>query len=347
MLRAGLTRTGNFGASTEKSGWHLLGNPYPAPLDWDVAPVPAGLSGAISVCRSTSPTQAVYLTRANGLGSLPDGLIAIGQAFFVRVIGDDPVDFPFTNALRTTTFDNVPVYRAAPAPRPVLRLTLAQPTAPALLADEVTVYAEPGATPGLDARYDGPRPGRNVGAPTLAALTPDGQELAVSGLAPADLLGAGTTVPLLLDVPAAGTWALHVADLRHLSGTAVTLTDALTGTRYDLHQQAEITFTAAQPGEIRDRFTLHFTPQPLTDSPLPPSHLSTLPPFVLSPNPATGRTHLTGAAPGTAIEVRDVAGRLVRTATAADSPTALDLTGLAPGVYVVRAGSATRRLVVE
>jgi len=32
-----------------EAGWHLLGNPYPAPFDWRTVPVPAGLDDALYI----------------------------------------------------------------------------------------------------------------------------------------------------------------------------------------------------------------------------------------------------------------------------------------------------------
>jgi hypothetical protein len=70
----------------------------------------------------------------------------------------------------------------------------------------------------------------------------------------------------------------------------------------------------------------------------------------LYPNPAPGgAATLSGVAPGAAVQVLDALGRQVLAATAdAAGTAALALpAGLAPGVYVVRAGSAALRLTVE
>ncbi|UOQ64624.1 hypothetical protein [Hymenobacter volaticus] len=68
------------------AGWHLVSNPYPAPLDWDkVAPADrAGLEAAIYVYESTGPGKGYYRSYVNGAGTASP-LIAAGQAFFVRV----------------------------------------------------------------------------------------------------------------------------------------------------------------------------------------------------------------------------------------------------------------------
>lgn len=66
----------------------------------------------------------------------------------------------------------------------------------------------------------------------------------------------------------------------------------------------------------------------------------------LYPNPAHETTWLTGA-PGTTATLLDALGRQVCTVPLPTGTTSLDVGGLAPGVYVVRAGGVARRLVVE
>jgi hypothetical protein len=78
--------------------------------------------------------------------------------------------------------------------------------------------------------------------------------------------------------------------------------------------------------------------------------------ITISPNPAHGRATIQlPAVPGVAtatLTLLDALGRVIRTQTApTNAQTALDLTGLAPGLYAVRVAaggsSATRKLVVE
>lgn len=69
--------------------------------------------------------------------------------------------------------------------------------------------------------------------------------------------------------------------------------------------------------------------------------------FTLLPNPAHGAVRLEGAA-GAPAEIVDALGRTVRTADLAPLTShLLNLQGLPPGLYLVRCGSQTRRLVVE
>lgn len=71
-------------------------------------------------------------------------------------------------------------------------------------------------------------------------------------------------------------------------------------------------------------------------------------PLLLAPNPARHTTRLTHA-PAGPLYLLDALGRTVRTATVpiGQSEATLDVAGLPPGLYTVRAGSTTRRLVVE
>jgi hypothetical protein len=69
--------------------------------------------------------------------------------------------------------------------------------------------------------------------------------------------------------------------------------------------------------------------------------------LVLFPNPASHRTAvLTGSTPGQAMQVVDVLGRVTTTTTVDTTGTAA-LGELAPGLYLVRAGSRYGRLTVE
>lgn len=335
-----LTRTGNFTGNTEKSGWHLVGNPFATPLDWDLVTIPAGLSPSISVWVSTGGSTGAYRTRANGLGSLTDGILPVHQAFFCRVTGTTASLTLDKGGLYCGTTDH---FRPAPETRPVLTMHLQAPVASADATAETSVYFADGAALGLDATHDGTRPGRNVGVPTLAVLV-EGEELAIDGR-PLTALATGTRADLLLDLPMAGTYELRVGQLLNLAGQKVEVLDQLTGTRYDLTQQPVVRFTAVA-GEVRGRFSLHFSPAngPLGNA----SALAAPSALTLWPNPAHATTYLGGALPLTPVRVFDSLGReVLHLTTDATGAAILPIATLAPGVYSVRAGDAARRLVVE
>jgi hypothetical protein len=86
---------------------------------------------------------------------------------------------------------------------------------------------------------------------------------------------------------------------------------------------------------------------PVLITPLAARANGSVPALSLYPSPTTGRATLSGAARGAAVQVLDALGRVVATATAGADGTASLPGGLAPGLYVVRAGAAAGRLVVE
>ncbi len=345
-----LTRTG----ATAKSGWNLLGNPYPAPISWDNVAVPTGMSSTIYVLKPLPNNAYVYLTRQSngngtGTGTLSGGLLPIAQGFFAEATTNNTA-FTFRNTHRLTTAANPEHYRNAPATAaPTLSLVLRDVAAVSNWAqDEAFVVFHPattGASATYDSAFDGQRPGHNVGVPTLATLLPTQEELAIDGRSETEL-AAGTTIELLTDVPAAGTYQFSLGQLTNLAGQSIVLRDRLTGTAYDLLAQPVVTFTTTQPGETRNRFALEVNLSRVLGtaaaSALTPTKL------VLQPNPATGGTvRLLGpdVVSRPAI-VLDAAGRVIRTTTIGADGT-LSIGALAPGVYVVRVGTATARLVVE
>jgi len=80
-----------------------------------------------------------------------------------------------------------------------------------------------------------------------------------------------------------------------------------------------------------------------------PVPTSQVPALLLWPNPARGSVAVVGLAPGLAVQLLDLTGRILLTATLpASGPLELALPAdLRPGLYVVRGGGQARRLAVE
>ena len=70
--------------------------------------------------------------------------------------------------------------------------------------------------------------------------------------------------------------------------------------------------------------------------------------LTIYPNPASGRVYVTGAAAGQTLTLHNALGQVLRQAIATgEADLAVPLGGLPPGVYVLKAGGQTQRLVVE
>jgi photosystem II stability/assembly factor-like uncharacterized protein len=339
-----LTLARNAGPTAAEAGWHLVGNPYPAPLDWRLVQNGAdrqNLDAAMYVFESSSQYAGQYRSYTNGLGG-GDPLIASSQGFFVRVSsGQTSGALTFRNAHRLTTFGATTFRRTTTDLRPQLQLTLAGATGP---ADELVVYFEAGATPAADGEFDAVKLANPSGL-NLAALAATGQPLAIDGR---PLLGAQPVlVPLSVDVPAAGAYVLTVAELRNLAaGMTLWLRDNARGTLTPLAPGTQYAFTLGGFG-APGRFALEFRPGTATAN----AAQALAAQVQLAPNPTHGSLTLTlpVGARATTVQVLNALGQLVR--TYASAPATLDLSGLPAGVYAVRVQLAgelvTKRVVLQ
>jgi len=326
------------------SGWQLLGNPYPAPLDWNVArqSLPTGVIDAIYVYKSSDQYNGSYQFYQNGFGTLPGGLVPSMQGFFLRV--SQPVaSFSFLNAWRATAYQDPTFNRPTADTRPSVQLDLVSAQG---VHDPAFVYFENGATAGLDDHYDAEKLPNTTGL-NLASVAA-GTGLAVNGL---PLQNATTTVPLTVGVPVTGTYTLRAEALLNLGTTDVYLHDAVTGQNVNLKQQPSYTFSAANAALSSGRFTLSFGPMRPTATKAGFTAAS----VSLYPNPAHKQfTLLVPAVSGESqaqLTLYNVLGQPVRTATlalpATGAQTSMDVQGLPEGVYVLRVQAGTTTITKQ
>ncbi|SFQ24944.1 T9SS type A sorting domain-containing protein [Hymenobacter arizonensis] len=341
------------GAATPTAGWHLLGNPFPSALNWDNVPIPAGVGSAMYIFVSTSQYGGQYRAYVNGIGGVR-ATIPLGQGFFVRSLATAPATLTFPLSARISEFgaaNTATVQRGTADARPRLRLTLASAAAPTQ-TDETYLYLEAGANAGPDAQFDAYKMPNPSGL-NLASLA-GGQALSINGL---PLPITSTVVPLSLTAPQAGDYVLTAEQFVNFApGIALTLTDALTGTRTPLAAGVEYRFTLAGL-TANGRFALELNPANLTATssaqalaaqlqvyPNPASTSFT----VLLPRPAGSQgvvsVHLTNAL-GQTVQRQQLA------ATGQSIQGEVSVRGLAPGVYqlhiVVGGSPVVRRVVVQ
>ncbi|GAA4351167.1 hypothetical protein GCM10023185_09620 [Hymenobacter saemangeumensis] len=336
----------NTGATAAEAGWHHVGNPYPAPLDYSLVTLADrnNLDGAIYVFESSSQYGGMYRSYVNGIGGNP--VLPSGQGFWVRVSqGQTSGTLTFRNSQRLTSPNATAFSRGAADQRPQLKLTLSGQGVP---SDELTVYAEAGATTGADSEFDAVKLPNTTGL-NLSALASSGQQLAIQGLPSF----SSALVPLTVQVPAAGTYTFEAAELPNLpAGTRVYLRDGLAGTSTLLAPGTAFRFSLSGTTatgrfalELRGAGALATSAQLLAQQ------------VTVFPNPAHQQLTLTrplaGATNATATLLNSL-GQVLRTVklTATQTEARVDLTGLAAGVYSLRVPLADgqlvfRRVVVE
>ena len=345
------------------AGWHLLGNPYPAPLDWgtvgDAGTNGSALNGvdaAAYVFQSTGPYTGQYRAVVNGVGA-GSSLIAAGQSFFVRASTAGAVgSVTLTNANRLTTFGaSQPVFQRGPAGnRPLLRLSLglgSLPATPATAQDETFVYYEAGATAAFDGAFDAHKLA-SPGAYYLATQGPAAAPaLSINGRAPRTAGQADEVLPLWFAAPA-GAYTLTATELAHFAapagGTAVYLRDALAGTLTNLGQTPSYAFTTAPGAPAAGRFELVF--RATTALAAAPGRTGSEAAASLYPNPVEAHgagtaatlavTGLTPATSRVAValcnNLGQVVSRFALLIAQGQGQAAVPTQGLAPGVYLLR-----------
>jgi|GEM_PF-3062754 len=346
LTRGGLTRT-----NAANGGWQLLGNPYPAPIDWGRV-ARTNVDAAAYVYRSTGQYTGGYLPYVNGVGT---SLLPMGQAFFVRVssVGSAGA-VAFTDAARETTYTSPTYSRTTAETRPLLQLSLQrQGTTGAANQGNLYVYEQAGATVGFDAEFDAYQVQLNSGSQPSIYQQAGTEALAIQGLP------AGTTprdLPLGVNAPVAGTYAFTPTQLLNFPATEpVWLEDKLIGGPWYNLRLGAYTATLTQ-GLSTTRFVLHLhTTQPLATT-APGAWAGEL---QLYPNPATDAPVLVVASgvPAASAELvlLNSVGQRVWQRTAAvagqELRTTVPVAGLARGIYTLQVRSAggvlTRKLVLR
>jgi len=348
-----LSRNPTGSANAADAGWQLLGNPYPAPLDYSlVAPADrTNLEAAIHVYASSGQYTGTYRSYVNGVGGNP--VLPVAQGFFARVsAGQTSGALTFRNSQRLVAADGTTFQRPTADDRPLVQLELRGATGP---ADAFYAYAETGATADFDDQYDAVKLPNTMGL-NLSSVAATSESLAIDGR---PTFGMATALPLNVGVPAAGTYTLTAATLNNLPVTLdPVLTDAATGQTVNLRQQPAYSFSvsSAQAATVMaTRFTLQFVSHTVMAS----APALTVAEITIYPNPAHSTFTVLVPAGAATVSLHaallNALGQVVRrqeAAPTADSRRlAVDATGLAAGVYTLRlqvgATTVTKRVIIQ
>jgi|GEM_PF-6477131 len=240
---------GNSGG--DGNGYHLVGNPFPSPMEWNGV---AGFDGAM------------YIFEASGsyLGTFNDRLVSenyvvpSSQAFQVRVPSGTPT-FSVGNADRLTSASGT-FHRTDSWYDQLLTLDVEGNG----FMDKTRVYFTEGASSDLElADYDAFKKESNYLQPTLFTAI-DGEMIGTNGLAP--LAEGARAIPMGLKPGQNGTFTISVNTVEGFPATArILLEDLTTGHVQDLVQNPTYTFSMTT-GEVAERFLLHFVPGAATNA---------------------------------------------------------------------------------
>lgn len=214
-------------ADPQLSGWNLVGNPYPATIQW-------GEEGWTS--ESVSPSIAVrddlvgtFRYWDGQAGSLPSGLIASGQAFWVRTVGDNP-------SLQVGEDAKSPAGATYLRRRPADFLELTVKAGDQ--QDQAYLRLRKGSHANLDA-FDAPKL-RNDSL-SVAFRTADDVDVAINAI---PSLSCVDTFPLVIDFPGERqhlTFRIRAEGVVRASSFAIT--DTITGRRYNIGGDGSVVIT--------------------------------------------------------------------------------------------------------
>ncbi len=249
-----LSRTGN---TPEASGYNLVGNPYPSPIDWNLAAstLPSSIGKSIHTSGKSdryNGQYATWLPLGDGQGLGINGAsqyIGMQEGFFVRAFSADTLYLNNTHRADITHAQSVTVATEIP----FIRLSLVKEGK----ADETLIYYSQQAhsTQAEDGR-DAMKlePGGHV---SYWYSVKDSVNLAIQGR---HITEQSDSVPLEIVVRQSGFHQIRLADAMHFPMTAMLfLEDRINNTFQNLRQQPEYTIYL-NAGTISERFFLHYRP---------------------------------------------------------------------------------------
>ncbi|MCF8301961.1 MAG: choice-of-anchor J domain-containing protein [Bacteroidales bacterium] len=224
----------------EGDGWNLVGNPFPAAIDWDEL-TKTNIDDAVY----TYDGEAGQYKSWNGsAGSFTDGIIPPMNGFFIKANGDPSLTIPKSARLHSSTG----FYKSAKSSRDVLKLTISGNG----FSDETYICFSHNGSKGFDHDGDAYKLYGAEDAPQLYSIIPE-EILSINVLPYAN----ECTIPIGLEVGAEKNYVLTWNDSFYET-VELSLDDLRQNKTINLNQRDHYTCSAS-PGDEPDRFLLHVT----------------------------------------------------------------------------------------
>jgi len=246
------------------TGFNLVGNPYPSPVDWNlIDALNSNIDNAVYYFNNSDIDQygGTYITYINGISN--DGratnIIPSMQGFFIHVTdGEYPVEgrLVMNNSVRVNDLVH-PLIKSAKADQPkLLRISACFSSNPET-PDYTVVYFDEQATPEFDSQHDALKLlNTDALVPSLFSVTPGAARLSINGMPPPGV--RSLLVPLGIVTQVKGTIRFRVSALDpSLASMKIIFIDSLAGAKRELALNSEYTVDL-EPGDNSGRFFLKF-----------------------------------------------------------------------------------------
>ncbi len=256
------------------TGFNLIGNPYPSPIDWDASSgwLRARIDNAVYYfdAGNTNQYTGTYSSYVNGVSSngIASSIIGAMQGFFIHVSdGAYPVasTLIFTNGSRVNNLSPYFHKKASAEWRPLLRIS-ARNCMDGSIGDPMAIYFNEDATTGFDSQYDALKlMNTDILEPNLYCVSSDSAKLSVCGMPfPNDSI---TEVNLGFNNMQEGYVLFRICDVECMPPDLyVYFCDRTTGTKQNiaLHPEYRIYM---KPGTENNRFSVIFSKKDLRYQP--------------------------------------------------------------------------------
>lgn len=315
------TYTGTF-----ENGWNLVGNPYPATIDWSGPGWTKQNLANVVYVRRNQASGAAWAAFVDGVGTnggRPE--IAAGQAFFIQATAANP-SLEVTELAKSAS--STSLYRQ----QAIANLLKVNLMVSGIQRDEVALRLHPIATALVDPQYDAVS--MSAEGPGLSLVAPNGQNLAIDSR-PDQF--AQLTVPIAFKNLAIQTQLnLTFTGITSFAGYQLFLDHASFASPMPITEGMNLALNASLATGLK-----------IVVSPLVTSLANNAgPTFRIYPNPATSTVILDGVRIGDLVQIQNSLGQTVLHQNI-NNDLQINVNGLSAGVYWVMIGGQRQRLVKQ
>jgi hypothetical protein len=245
-------------------GWNLIGNPYPAPIDWDAKGwMKDNIINSLYLFNNTTKQTGYYTSYVSGIsnnGAIAN-IIPVMQGFWVKAIKDGEISI--ANSTRKNIVQTFPnLYKSLNENRPLIRLAAYSKNK---LIDYTVIYFDTNATNNFDYQNDALKIMNNEYLiPNIFTKDNNNIYYSINALPYKFLLNdSDIVVPLMFNSKIDGDYTISLSTINNFpQNYNLNIEDTKTKNLTNLKVNPNYNFSYNQKDNT-ERFYIHFTPKKL------------------------------------------------------------------------------------